>query len=272
MAGRFGSELAAGFIGLTLVMAGCGYDKPNSANDANSGNGSGYIAAANVEARVTTASGDLTQALTTFRAQLGDPANTAVGENQAGGRREINWDAVPATLSNLSNFPGDQFNRVVPRGQVFTTEGTGFRVSTNNLFDLNPAYANEFKAFSPNNIFIAVGSRIIRVDFQVAGSTTPALTNGFGVVFSDVDVAGSTSLAFFDAQGRLLKKVNAPVRSDANGHSFVGVTFSKTVVARVRITAGAAGITGSNQDISAGGDADLVATDDFIAGEPHPIR
>jgi hypothetical protein len=155
---------------------------------------------------------------------------------------------------------------------VFSTEGIGFRVDSNSLAELNPAYASEFRAFSPPKIFIAVGSRIIRVNFQVAGSTTPALTNGFGVVFSDVDVEGSTSLAFFDAQGRLLKKVNAPVRSDANGHSFVGVTFSKPVVARVRIIAGAAGITGSNQDISAGGDADLVATDDFIAGEPHPIQ
>ncbi|HSR91140.1 MAG TPA: hypothetical protein VLK88_07520 [Gemmatimonadales bacterium] len=271
MAGRFGSGMTAGFIGLTLVTVGCGYDKANSANDANSGNGNGYIAAPDVEARVTRASGDLTQALATFRAQLGDPSNTIVGE-QGAGRREINWDAVPATLTNLSNFPGDQFNRVVPRGQVFTTEGVGFRVSDNNLADLNPAYGNEFKAFSPTKIFIAVGSPIIRVNFQVAGSTTPARTSGFGVVFSDVDVAGSTSLAFFDAQGRLLKKVNAPVRSDANGHSFVGVTFSKPVVARVRIIAGAAGITGSNRDISAGGDADLVATDDFIAGEPHPIQ
>jgi hypothetical protein len=271
MAGRIGSGLTVGFIGLTLVMAGCGYDKPNSANDANSGNGSGYIAEPGVEASVTTASGDLTQALATFRAQLGDPSNTIVGD-QGIGRREINWDAVPAALTNLSNFPGDQFNRVVPRGQVFTTEGVGFRVSDNNLTDLNLAYGNEFKAFSPTKIFIAVGSRIIRVNFQVAGSTTPALTNGFGVVFSDVDVAGSTSLTFFDAQGRVLKKVNAPVRSDANGHSFVGVTFSKPIVARVRITAGGAGITGSNQDISAGGDADLVATDDFIAGEPHAIQ
>jgi hypothetical protein len=71
MAGRIGSGLTVGFIGLTLVMAGCGYDKPNSANDANSGNGSGYIAEPGVEASVTTASGDLTQALATFRAQLG---------------------------------------------------------------------------------------------------------------------------------------------------------------------------------------------------------
>ena len=272
MAGRFGSGLTAGFIGLSLATAACGYYKANSANDANGGNGRGYIAAANVEARVTTASGDLTQALATFRAQLGGNANTTAGENQAGGRREINWDGVPAALTNVNNFSGDQFNRVVPRGQVFTTEGIGFRVDSNSLSELNPAYGNEFKAFSPAKIFIAVGSRIIRTDFQVAGSTTPALVNGFGVVFSDVDVAGSTSLAFFDAQGRLLKKVNAPVRSDANGHSFVGVTFSKAVVARVRITVGTAGITGANQDISAGGDADLVATDDFIAGEPHPIQ
>jgi len=252
-------------------MAACGYDKPNSANDANSGNNSGYITEAGVEARVTKASGDLTEALASFRAQLGDPANLIAGE-QTTGRREINWDAVPAILTNVNTFPGDQFNRVVPRGQVFTTEGLGFRVSDDGLFGLNSAYPNEFKAFSPTKIFIAVGSRVIRTDFQVAGSTTPALTSGFGVVFSDVDVAGSTSLTFFDAQGRVLKKVNAPVRSDANGHSFVGVTFSKPIVARVRITAGAAGITGSNQDISAGGDADLVATDDFIAGEPHAIH
>jgi hypothetical protein len=186
-------------------MAACGYDKPNSANDANSGNNSGYITEAGVEARVTTASGDLTQALATFRAQLGDPANLIAGE-QTTGRREINWDAVPAALTNLNNFPGDQFNRVVPRGQVFTTEGIGFRVDSNSLAELNPAYASEFRAFSPPKIFIAVGSRVIRTDFRVAGSTTPALTSGFGVVFSDVDVAGSTSLTFFDAQGRVLKE------------------------------------------------------------------
>jgi hypothetical protein len=218
---------------------------------------------------VTRASGDLTQALATFRAQLGDPVNLVPGE-QGGGRREINWDAVPAAFSNVNNFPGDFFN--LTRGQVFATEGIGFRVDSNSLAELNPAYGSQFRAFSPTKIFIAVGSPVIRVNFHVAGSTTPARVNGFGVVFSDVDVAGSTSLAFFDAQGRLLKKVNAPVRSDANGHSFVGVTFSKPVVARVRIIAGAAGITGSNQDISAGGDADLVATDDFLGGEPHPIQ
>ena len=134
------------------------------------------------------------------------------------------------------------------------------------------AAAAEFTAFSPTKIFIAVGSPVIRVNFHVAASTTPAQVTGFGVVFSDVDLAGSTSLAFFDAQGRLLKKVNAPVRSDANGHSFVGVTFSRPIVARVRIVAGQKGITGSNQDITAGGDADLVATDDFISGEPHAIQ
>jgi hypothetical protein len=269
MAGRFGSELAAGFIGLTLVMAGCGYDKPNSANDANSGSGNGYITAANVEARVTTASGDLTQALATFRAQLGDPVNLVPGE-QASGRREINWDAVPAAFSNVNTFPGNFFN--LTRGQVFATEGIGFRVDSNSLAELNPAYGSQFRAFSPTKIFISVGSPVMRVNFHVAGSNTPAQVNGFGVVFSDVDLEGSTSLAFFDAQGRLLKKVNAPVRSDANGHSFVGVTFSRPIVARVRIVAGQKGITGSNQDITAGGDADLVATDDFLGGEPHPIQ
>jgi hypothetical protein len=252
---------------LTLAGAACKYDKMNGAN----GHGYGNVALAGTgDPQVTRASGDLTQALTGFRAILGNP-NTTAGE-QSTGRREINWDAVPATLTNLNTFPADQFNRVVPRGQVFATDGSGFRVSDNALADLNPDYASQFGAFSPTKIFIAAGSKALTVNFQVAGSPTPALVNGFGVVFSDVDREGSTTLAFFDGQGRLLKKVTAPVRSDSAGFSFVGVTFSSAIVARVHIVSGQAAIKGTNKDISAGGEADLVAMDDFISGEPHPIR
>jgi hypothetical protein len=267
MAGEFRGRLAAGIAVLTLATAACGYDRTS---------GPGYgdsTAQASVQAEpaVYSASGDLTQALAAFRASLGDSVNRTAGE-KATGRREINWDAVASAVTNVDTFPGDFFNRVVPRGQIFTTEGTGFRVSDNALADLNLSYAGQFAAFSPAKIFIAVGSRALAVHFVVAGSATPARVTGFGVVFSDVDAAEGTTLTFYDARGRLLRKVTAPVRSDAAGFSFVGVTFSTPVVARVRIQSGQAAITGLNQDISTDGNTDLVAMDDFISGEPHPVR
>lgn len=270
MAGNFGGRFAAGVVVLTLA-AGCGDYNANRATDPTAGGGYGNAQTnAKADANVIAASGDLTQALATFRGILGN-SNTIPGD-QGSGRREINWDAVPAVLTNVNTFPGDQFNRVVPRGQVFTTEGTGFRVSDNALADLNPGYASQFAAFSPTKIFIAAGSRALTVHFQVAGSPTAALVNAFGVVFSDVDLDGSTTLTYYDAQGRILKTVSAPVRSDAAGFSFVGATFASPIVAKVRIVSGQRAITGLNKDKSAGGDADLVAMDDFISGEPHAIQ
>lgn len=268
MAGKFRGRLAAGIAVLTVATAACGYDRTS---------GPGYgdsTAQASVQAAPTVflASGDLTQAVAAFRASLGGSLNPPAPGEQATGRREINWDAVAGALLNVDTFPGDFFNRVSPRGLTFTTEGTGFRVSDNALADLNPAYASQFAAFSPPKIFVPVGSRAMAMRFVVAGSTTPARVNGFGVVFSDVDVEQSATLTFFDARGRLLKTVAAPVRTDAAGLSFVGVAFSSPIVARVRITSGQAAITGFNQDISTDGNTDLVAMDDFISGEPHPVR
>ena len=52
----------------------------------------------------------------------------------------------------------------------------------------------------------------------------------------------------------------------------VTLTECPQAFARVRIESGQAVITGRNQDISTDGNTDLVAMDDFISGEPHPIR
>lgn len=243
---------------LTVMAAACGYDNK------------GYTAGPDYQGQAVTASGDLTNALTQFRGLLGDPVNGAVGE-QPTGRREINWEGVGAPLLNVNTFPGDQFNRVVPRGQVFTTPGTGFRVSDNALFDLEPTDSNQFRAFSGIKTFLPVGSTIIDVTFRVAGSDTPAQVSGFGVVFSDVDRLGSASLEFFAADGTSLGRVNAPVRSDERGSSFAGAVYNAVVVARVRIVAGTAPVAAGVKDASEGGTADLVITDDFISGEPHPI-
>jgi hypothetical protein len=254
-------------MALTLAALACGYDKTYSSKD----NGQSSYSMIKAESRVIRASGDLTQALAEFRGILGDSLNRTPGEFESG-RREVNWDGVSGALLNVDTFPADFFNRVVPRGQIYATEGTGFRVSDNALADLNPTYASQFAAFSPTKIFISTGRRAMTVNFFVAGSLTAARVNGFGVVFSDVDREGSTTLAFFDSQGRLLRRVTAPVRSDAAGFSFVGVTFSAPVVAKVRIVSGQSAITGLNADESTGGEDDLVAMDDFIAGEPHAIR
>ncbi|MFN8652448.1 MAG: hypothetical protein U0133_11130 [Gemmatimonadales bacterium] len=259
-----GHGMRRGMMGLVLAVAGavgCGYD-----------NNGGYGSGPNTPppAQVVTASGDLTAALAQFRGLLGDSANRTVGE-QAGGRREINWDGVSGAILNSDSFPADQFNRVVPRGQVFSTPGSGLRVSDNAFFDLDPSDSTQFSAFSPKKMFIAVGSPVIDVTFRVAGSDTLASVTGFGVVFADVDRAGSTTLEFFGTGGESLRKITVPVRSDTAGHSFAGAVFESPLVARVRITAGEAAVAPGAKDLSAGGTRDLVATDDFIAGEPHRI-
>jgi hypothetical protein len=248
--------------GIALIGLGaCGYDN----------NGYGGGPGNSVHAQVISGSGDLTGTLAQFRTLLGDSANKGVGQ-QPGGRREINWDGVSGAILNVDSFPGDQFNRVVPRGQVFTTPGTGLRVSDRALFDLDPSDSTQFSAFSPSKIFVPVGSTVVDATFRVAGTDSAAMVQGFGVVFADVDVAGSASLEFFGTSGASLKKVTVPVRSDSAGHSFAGVVFDEPLVARVRIVAGQAPVAAGALDISLpGGTKDLVAVDDFIAAEPHPI-
>ena len=105
------------------------------------------------------------------------------------GRREINWDGVPDAFAAPNNLPVDFFNVNSPRGVVFTTAGTGFQVSANAvnptntpvLFgNINPTYPSLFQTFSPQKLFTALSSNLLDVDFFVPGSTTPALTRGFG--------------------------------------------------------------------------------------------
>ena len=222
-------------------------------------------------ARIVTASGDITGAVAEFRTVLGDPVNGGAAGSQPAGRREIGWDGVPADLTNNELFPGDFFNTRAPRGVVFTTPGTGFRISDNNVADLDPSFGQEFAFFSPRKTFLAAGSNVMDADFRVPAGSDPASVRGFGVVFADVDRPNSATLEFFGREGSL-GRFEAPVRSSAGAISFLGVAFDTKIVTRVRITSGRAAVAAGGRDISAGGSSDLVIMDDFLFDEPQPVR
>lgn len=222
------------------------------------------------DVQIVSATGDIAAGVAAYRELLGALNPNLVGE-QPGGRREINWDGVPAALTNVDNFPGNFFNVNSPRGVLFTTNGTGFRNTDNGFADVNAAYAGEFNTFSPPKLFVAVGGTITDIQFVVAGSNTPATVTGFGSVFADVGRARSTTIEYFDVNGHRLLKVKAPRRSDEKGLSFVGAVFDARIVARVRITSGDTPIGANAFDHvkGAGPKSDIVAMDDFIYGEPR---
>ena len=225
---------------------------------------------------VFSASGGTTAAIQTqvdaFRAQLGT-LNANVAGTFGAGRREINWDGVPDALAGPTNLAANFFNLNSPRGVVFSTPGTGFQVSANaasatavEFGNINASYPALFATFSAQRLFTAIGSNTTDVDFFVPGTTTDAATRGFGAVFTDVDIAGSTSLTFFDNNNIVLGAFTVPASGGNGGLSFLGVFFNDPLplVDRVRITSGNSALGPNDQ----GQGFDLVVMDDFIYGEP----
>jgi hypothetical protein len=233
--------------------------------DASAPTGPASAAAGRSEFRVFTATGEIATRLAEFRTALGDPLNGGTPGPLDRGRREIKWDGAPADM------PGDFFNTTVRAGAIFTTDGEGFRNSDNDFADINPAYADDFNAFSLPKTFMPVGSAELTVDFRVPGAATRAATRGFGVVFSDVERVSAASIKLFDAEGRSLGQYHAPVRSDAAGFSFVGVVFDSPIVAQVRISSGQRALGEGVQDLSDGGNLDLAVMDDYLYAEPREI-
>lgn len=226
------------------------------------------------EAIVIKATGDISAALDEFRNLLGS-LNTSPGAGP--GRREIDWDGVPAAFTNNDLFPGDFFGASDPalpdgrkRGLVSTTPGTGFSITDNDFEFINPKYPDQFNAFSPKKIFIPVGSNIVDNFFKVPGTNTDATVQGFGVVFGDVDNSSSTSMEFYNGE-KLLGSFKVPNIGNNNpgGFSFLGVYFPNEKVTRVRIFSGSAPLSATQDDLSDGGGEDLVIMDDFIYSEPQ---
>jgi hypothetical protein len=108
------------------------------------------------------------------------------------------------------------------------------------------------------------------VNFFLPGTNTPAKTNGFGAIFSDVDLANITSIQLFDTSLNSLGTFFVPATSGSETFSFLGISFTDPVIARVRITSGnfavTTGVTDQNGDLR-----DVVTMDDFLYGEPRPV-
>lgn len=219
---------------------------------------------------VISANGDITAKVDEFRKLLGEKLNTAPGA--IGGRREINWDAVPEEflgkplpLNFLNNTdPGAPLSQ--QRGLEYDSEGS-FQVSQSNFSEVNPEASGEFSAFSGAKTFTNTSSNLWGIGFQVPGEDIDASVRGFGIVFSDVDVADNTSLEFFN-EGRSLGKFFVPVQSAGSKFSFLGVYFRNERITRVKVQHGNGLLKDGGKDISNGGAADLVILDDFLYDEP----
>jgi hypothetical protein len=255
---RWGGRILA-LVSLSVALVACDSD-----DTLEPGGGQG---AGESPISVVQASGDLTAALTEFRGVLGEPANGGGTGPQPVGRREIKWDGVPPERTNVDTFPADGFRNA---GLITTTDGIGTRVSDNDFADINPSYGEEFESFSKVKTFMAAGSRNLTLTFRVPGTDTGALVSGIGIVFSDVDREGTATITLYAVDGTNLGEYAAPARTDANGHSFVGVAFDRPIIDRVEVRSGEAALGAGTNDVSDDGQYDLVVTDDFLFGEPQP--
>ena len=178
-----------------------------------------------------------------FRSILGSPNNGNAPGPLPGGRREINWDGGGSTVTTAPVTPFNVFQNT--RGAFVTTPGLGLSQATPDglaaLFS-NPTYSTIFSTFSPQRLFVPVGSNVTDVLFFLPGSNgaEAATVSGFGAIFSDVDLAGLTSISYFDPEGDLLYSRSVETGSVADGSlSFLGVFFDAGErIARVRIVTG----------------------------------
>ena len=134
--------------------------------------------------------------------------------------------------------------------------------------NLNPTYPATFEPFSNPKLFTSIGSNISDTNFFLPGTTTPASTSAFGVVFSDVDLANTTTVQYFSTEGGSLGTFNVPGGIGSETYSFLGVVFNAGErIGRVRITAGNAAL-GPNDNPPT---TDVVVMDDFIYAEPAAV-
>ena len=141
-------------------------------------------------------------------------------------------------------MPANFFNVNSPRGAVFSGPASGFKVSGNaavgaptEFSEINATYRSLFTTFSAPRLFTALGSPFVDVLFFVPGSTTPAVTTGFGAVFTDVDLANDTSIQFFGVNNNSLGYLlfRTPPETQPGAHRAMRGTYGG-IYARGRVS------------------------------------
>src|SRR5215510_11503786 len=213
----------------------------------------------------------ITDTVNDFRTALGNPNNGNNPGPLPSGRREINWDGggPPVIDGTAPVTPFTVFQNT--RGATFTTPGTGLTQAavaggTFSLNLINPQYADLFTPFSLNRLFAPIGSNITDGVFSIPGTggTAPAGVRGFGAVFSDVDLAG-TSITFLTTAGGI-GPILVPTFSGNQTFSFLGILLApgEGLITSVRIVTGTTALGPSESP-----GVDLVVMDDFLYAEPQ---
>ncbi|MEM1344488.1 MAG: hypothetical protein AAGI34_07885 [Pseudomonadota bacterium] len=228
-----------------------------------------------------------------FRAALG-ALNPFVPQNFSGGRRQINWDAAPDTISDPNPFPGDFFNfNADPRARGIEFRpstnpdagqpediATGFQLSSTEDSGVPVRFGlDTLNVFSEERLFAPTGGTIFDVVFfDPADQVTQAKTQGLGIVFTNVsDLSGLTNgtipsdaaVSFFTEGQNIATDQPSLIEfapaSGPGGLSFLGVLFDEPQLIGATVLAGFNPI-----DTALTGDG-VVALDDFIFGEPTPV-
>ncbi|MFO0812376.1 MAG: Ig-like domain repeat protein [Gemmatales bacterium] len=215
---------------------------------------------------------DLTSAIDQFKLNLGGFEHTSNADAGSTGYRNITFDDATGGA-----FNGNFYSITQPRGLKLTTDGTGFQVSKTSpanevrFGNINPTYPSLFKAFSGERLFTPIDSRTTEVTFTVPQSTATAATvRGYGVIFSDVDLLGSTTFQAFDKDGNSLTGADPiEVIPLNNGFSFIGViTTAGERISKVTLVSGNTSL-GTNVNETA--TEDLVVIDNMLYTQPVAV-
>lgn len=211
-------------------------------------------------AQTSVAAGTVTKVVYTNKAQF----EAALDALAPGSRRNINWDAVPVPANSTIAIPADFFlaSRQIILDPDFPADE--LLVSNDEFGDLNANYPENFPFFSPQINFKYKEDDGQPNVFRLADLKTPGAISGFGVIFTDVERANASGLEFLDSEGNEIDTVYATPGPNG-GQQFLGVIYSKPVVAEVDVLMGQKGDEfGEVEDLTNGGSADVVVVDDFV--------
>jgi hypothetical protein len=167
-------------------------------------------------------------------------------------------------------LPGETPARPADDARQTTCPISSSSAKRSNTIHLAGSIGTIFSTFSPLRDFTPIGSTTTDIAFFIPGTNGSAAATvvGFGAVFSNVELANSSKIDFFDPNGTLLTEQFVPTGTSPASLSFLGVVFNAgEVIGRVRITSGTNPLASGTNDNSASG-INLVVLDDFLYSEP----